>query len=234
MKYRMLPRARSWVGLHAPALCVVRECAGVSLETGSFKTRLGPSGPRARTERTCLTCVLNWSVYWDCVLVVCPTWIRVSGSLLCVWRALPTELCVTEPCVPTPGVFCQVFGRKKAGWQRWVVSIVGNVRNFHVNTMSGLWWCMVGCPICRDPVVFFLSKVKKMKKEKINQRIGSDKTSFSVTLILRNPKILDNNTYVNTSVVFCIYRIVFTRIGVDYIVGLKFRAKYPFLNKQIT
>ena len=94
MKYRMLPRARSWVGWHAPAPCVVRECAGGSLETGSFKTRLGPSGPRARTERTCLTCVLNWSVYWDCVLVVCPTWIRVSGSLLCVWRALPTELCV--------------------------------------------------------------------------------------------------------------------------------------------
>ena len=90
----MLPRARSWVGWDAPAPCVVRECAGASLETGSFKTRLGPSGPRARTERTCFTCVLNWSVYWDCVLVVCPTWIRVSGSLLCVWRALPTELCV--------------------------------------------------------------------------------------------------------------------------------------------
>ena len=32
--------------------------------------------------------------YWDCVWVVCPTWIRVSGSLLCVWRALPTKLCV--------------------------------------------------------------------------------------------------------------------------------------------
>ena len=94
MKYRMLPRARSWVGWDAPAPCVFRECAGASLETGSFKTRLGPSGPRARTERTCLTCVLNWGVYWDCVLVVCPTWIRVSGSLLCVWRALPTELCV--------------------------------------------------------------------------------------------------------------------------------------------
>ena len=94
MKYRMLPRARSWVGWHTPAPCVVRECAGASLESGSFKTRLGPSGPRARTERTCLTCVLNWSVYWDCVLVVCPTWIRVSGSLLRVWRALPTELCV--------------------------------------------------------------------------------------------------------------------------------------------
>ena len=94
MKYRMLPRARSWVGWHAPAPCVVRECAGASLETGSFKARLGPSGPRVRTERTCLTCVLHWSVYWNCVLVVCPTWIRVSGSLLCVWRALPTELCV--------------------------------------------------------------------------------------------------------------------------------------------
>ena len=94
MKYRMLPRARSWVGWDAPAPCVVRECAGASLETGSFKTRLGPSGPRARTNRTCLTCVLNWSVYWDCVLVVCPTWIRVSGSLLCVWRGLPTQLCV--------------------------------------------------------------------------------------------------------------------------------------------
>ena len=99
MKYRMLPRARSWVGWDAPAPCVVRECARASLETGSFKTRLGPSGPRAPTERTCLTCVLNWSVYWDCVLVVCPTWIRVSGSLLCVWGALPTELCVWRSCV---------------------------------------------------------------------------------------------------------------------------------------
>ena len=41
---------------------------------------------------------------------------------------------VTEPCVPTSGVFDQVryFGRTKAGWQRWVVSIVGNVRSFHV------------------------------------------------------------------------------------------------------
>ena len=141
MKYRMLPRARSWVGWHALAPCVVRECAGASLETGSFKTRLGPSGPRARTERTCLTCVLKKSVYWDCVLVVCPTWIRVSGSLLCVWRALPTELCVTEPCVPTSGVFDQVryFGRTKAGWQRWVVSIVGNVRSFHVNRNNMLY-----------------------------------------------------------------------------------------------
>ena len=136
MKYRMLPRARSWVGWDAPAPCVVRECAGASLETGSFKTRLGPSGPRARTERTCLTCMLNWSLYWDCVLVVCPIWIRVSGSLLCVWRALPTELCVTEPCVPTSGVFGQVFGRTKAGWQRWVVSIVGNVRSFHVKVST--------------------------------------------------------------------------------------------------
>ena len=137
MKYRMLPRARSWVGWHAPAPCVVRECAAASLETGSFKTRLGPSGPRARTERTCLTCVLHWSVYWDCVLVVCPTWIHVSGSLLCVWRALPTELCVwrsrvcrRQVCLVKYSIWA--YGRM-AGWQRWVVSILVNVRSFHVS-----------------------------------------------------------------------------------------------------
>ena len=142
MKYRMLPRARSWVGWHALAPCVVRECAGASLETGSF-FRPGSAllarkrGLSGRDSLVCCIEVCIGIVYWSCVRpgFACP-----DPSCVCGERYQPSCVCDGAVCADVRCVWSStVFGRTKAGWQRWVVSIVGNVRSFHVTcTILGM------------------------------------------------------------------------------------------------
>ena len=59
----------------------------------------------------------------DCVLGLCIGCVSDLDSPVrippvCMESATNRVVYVTEPCVTTSGVFCQVFGRTKAGWQR--------------------------------------------------------------------------------------------------------------------
>ena len=110
MKYRMLPRARSWVGWHALAPCVVRECAGASLETGSFKTRLGLLARErelsGRALPVCWRRVCIGIVYWSCVRPgsACPDPSCVCGERYqpsCVWRS---RVCRRQVCLIKYGI----------------------------------------------------------------------------------------------------------------------------------
>ena len=89
-------------------------------------------GLSGRASSVCCIEVCIGIVYWSCVRpgFACP-----DPSCVCGERYQPSCVCDGAVCADVRCVWSStVFGRTKAGWQRWVVSIVGNVRSFHVNS----------------------------------------------------------------------------------------------------
>ena len=113
------------VGWLAPAECMCWDCAGASLETGSFEGQALSSGPGARTGWTyAAEKLIARCVFWQsCVRLV----IVCRGS---VWRdsVLRYRLWVVRPVTTSSGVFVcdreNCIGRTKAGCQRWVGNCV--------------------------------------------------------------------------------------------------------------
>ena len=94
---------------------------------------------RGLSGRALLVCCIEVCigiVYWSCVRpgFACP-----DPSCVCGERYQPSCVCDGAVCADVRCVWSStVFGRIKAGWQRWVVSIVGNVRSFHVSLILPL------------------------------------------------------------------------------------------------
>ena len=87
-------------------------------------------GLSGRALSVCCIEVCIGIVYWSCVRpgFACP-----DPSCVCGERYQLSCVCDGAVCADVRCVWSStVFGRTKAGWQRWVVSIVGNVRSFHV------------------------------------------------------------------------------------------------------
>ena len=105
-------------------------------------------GLSGRALSVCCIEVCIGIVYWSCVRpgFACP-----DPSCVCGERYQPSCVCDGAVCADVRCVWSStVFGRTKAGWQRWVVSIVGNVRSFHV---SGKVW------LIRFSLFFFRSSL---------------------------------------------------------------------------
>ena len=112
-------------------------------------------GLSGRALSVCCIEVCIGIVYWSCVRpgFACP-----DPSCVCGERYQPSCVCDGAVCADVRCVWSStVFGRTKAGWQRWVVSIVGNVRSFHVNTNIWINFNLISIyPVNRDTKSFII------------------------------------------------------------------------------